>query len=1341
MTNVDASPPAKTDTFCCSGAFTSNAVEVDATREPEEESASPIFYFLYTWASPMFARGYARANRKEPLEADDILKLPLNEQGAPMHAAFSKCWEEERERNVQAVKKWEEDAALLPPEKVPPRPQPRIVRALVRSCGKFTFIGGVLRLFSDAASVASPFLLRAFITKLGEIAAAKEGDSGDVWKAFLWCFALAINQFIGSLCLHGQLHFTGKSLQQMRSAVTIEIYEKSLRLEGSHGATGFISQMHSTDTCKFTEMGFFLHSVWSAPIVIIAAVVGLYIFIGWAGVLSVAIMAIFIPMQGFLAKQITRLRSESAKAADRRLQSINEYLQGIRIVKFMCWEKEAETAIGHVRQEELERFNPLFVFRGFFTSINTSMTVVVSFAVFAIAYSWGTDITAKAIFPTIAMLTVLRMPLATMSVSIGKLIDLSIALDRIQQFLLSPERDAYLQDMDSAESAIVVKDATLQYRAVEDRTIRKTIMSSVNLCIPKGKLTLVIGPTGSGKSTIMTAMVGEGVVEHGGYVAKCGQIAYMTQEAWIMNATLRENILMGRPFDEDKYLTTVCACQLLPDLAQLTGSDQTEIGERGVNLSGGQKQRIAFARAVYSEREIVLMDDPLSAVDAHVCSALFQQVITGLLQSRTRVLVTHQTQFLPFADYIVVVKDRRIAFCGTQEELQHSCIDISSIVETPSGSPTAHAAPHALPSQCASPIQILAADGKKLQIPPPQEGYCMSLVSLESTVGAVSGGAYMWYGKVSGWGNLLLVLLSFCLWRAVMCFSDLMVSCQPVFGQTLTQDQYCYWYALTVALTVICVGLRQIPFIWAIRSVAAAAHGELLHSVLNAPSSFFDTTPTGRIINRFSKDMEAIDLVIPESLMVFYNLTLTILGAVGVMIYSAYYLAIIIVVLVFLFVLLFRYYLATNRAQKRLEINGRSPVLAIMNDTLGGLPTIRAYGLTNAFSQRHVCLLDKSARPTYSWRVSQRWLGSRVDWISCAINLFTGIIVLLMLNGMDKSSQRSNVGTFALAVTYSISIGNAMWFLTTLTADLEAAMSSVEHVQQYVENIPQEKVASYGSAPDDVHAPPASWPEKGQVCFEALDVCYRPGLPLVLRSLTFTVDSGKHVGVVGRTGSGKSTIMLTLFRMVEPAAGHILIDGVDITTLSMFDLRSKLTILPQDPVLFSGTICTNLDPFGRFTEEEVWDSLARVGMLDRVRLDEKGLECPVAERGANFSVGQRQLLCLARAMLKQSRILLMDEATASVDFESDAMIQRTIREQFVHCTVITIAHRLATVIDYDAVLVLDKGELVEYDSPHNLLKRPSSQFFDMVKQLGEEQFADLVRQAADSASIKAHGQA
>ena len=1326
--------------------------------QSEEEKANWLTFFNFNWVSELFSRGSHRAENSEPLEDDDLLQLPTNERAAPSCEAFASEW---------YVNGCGPSIDLTQPTSSG-NTHASLLHALLTSARKYLIIGGVLRLLSDAGSIAAPFLLQQFVRWIGNYADGEE--RGRKWEGFVWCAALALDLSIASLLSHAHHHYTGKAFQRMRSSTIVAVYEKSLRLEGSHGATGLISQMHSTDTYKLLEMGYFFHQLWSAPVVIVAALVGLYLFIGWAGVLSLAIFALFVPFQALLAKAMMAKRYECAKIGDRRLHAVNEFLQGIRIVKFMCWEAEAEKSVQKIRDEEVQVFRPLYILRSTFVCAVTSLPMIVSFGVIAVAYAWGRKIEPDTIFPTLAMLNILRTPCTTLPMAIGKLVDLRVSLGRIQTFLQSPERELYLKELDAASfpgAAIVLQHANLQFRSASARERCTTLLDDVTLEIPKGKLTIIIGPTGAGKSVLVTAMLGEGVLQAGGTIAKCGEIAYVSQEAWIMNATLRDNVLMGRPYDEEKYLRVIFACQLLGDLEQLTASDMTEIGERGTNLSGGQKQRVAFARAVYSEREILLMDDPLSAVDAHVCTALFDQALMGVLQKHTRVLVTHQTQFLSNADHIIVVQEGKITFTGTYEQLLEASIDVSVVCDTrksPDGrrrtpiwcggrrrstqsrspgehylSPSPSAERWLAPHRCSIPTSPNSLSSSRLSIPvSPSDHRNSQLMTIETQqVGAISSSVYTWYSRLSGWGNIVFIALAFAVWRASACLADLIVSWwssrSKVAGQTLTQDQYLYWYAIFVGLAVVWVALRQVPFVCATLRVAEQAHTKLLHNVLSASSTFFDTSPTGRLLNRFSKDMEAIDLVIPESLNLFFNMLLTVLGTIVIMIYSAYYVSVVLVVLLVLFFILLKYYLITNRAQKRLEANGRSPVIAIMNETLGGLMTIRTYNMGGEFSQRHMQRVDASARSTYSWRVSQRWIGVRLDWIGNAVVLLTGVAELVMMLTLSGATQRESVSTFSLAITYALSFGGTIGFLSTMAADLEAAMSSVERVKEYMEDIPVEPKVVYTV---DHPRPPPSWPPSGEILFSNVDLRFRPGLPLVLKDVTFTIKAGQRVGVVGRTGSGKSTLTLALFRIVEMAAGQIRVDGTDIATLDPHDVRSKLTILPQDPVLFSGTIRSNLDPFRHYKEEEVWSALERVGMLERVKQDPNGVDACVTERGSNFSLGQRQLLCLARALLMRNKILIMDEATASVDFEADAMIQRTVREEFADCTVIVIAHRLATIIDADVVLVMEGGEVKEFDSPDRLLRATSSMFYGMVRQLGDEQFLELMGAADAAAALR-----
>ncbi|CUI15196.1 ABC transporter, putative, partial [Bodo saltans] len=681
-----------------------------------------------------------------------------------------------------------------------------------------------------------------------------------------------------------------------------------------------------------------------------------------------------------------------------------------------------------------------------------------------------------------------------------------------------------------------------------------------------------------------------------------------------------------------------------------------------------------------------------------------------------------------------------IVFDGTYEELQRSTVDVVRMIgeQSPETSRNAHDAVELSPAEqspsASSPRSSHEKEAKKpraTEIPLPNHEELKSLMSTEhQNQGSISAAVFAWYFKIQGPFTVFWVFFLFSLWRGVSIIADLMVSWwssrAEVIGHHPDQDQYLEWYGIFIAIALVILIVRQIPFVIAMLNASTVSNSKMVSALLHAPTSFFDTTPTGRVISRFSKDMEQMDVIIPESLNFFYNMVVTILGSYGLMIYSAWYLFAVIVVLIAVLAVVYTYYTTTNRAQKRLEATNRSPMTSVLNETLGGLPTIRAYDMVDNFTKKHALRLRLSVRSVYSWRASQRWFSIRIDAMSSSIVLATTLIICGVVVSSDDPAQAP---VMSLAITYSIGIASAFGYLTTMTSDLESGMSSVERVKEYCDELPQEKVVEYGTEPEDIAAPPENWPSAGAVDFQNASLRYRDGLPLVLKSLTLRVEAGHKVGVVGRTGSGKSTIMLALFRMVELAEGTISFDGVNIANLKMKDLRNKITIIPQDPMLFQGTVRSNLDPFSQVSDDEVWRVLDTVGISERVKRDGEGLECVVAEKGANFSVGQRQLLCLARALLKNCKILLLDEATASVDFEADALIQRTLRTAFKDCTVLTIAHRLATVIDSDRIMLMEHGVLKEYDSPANLVRSDESLFNAMLKRLGPEQYGMLYNEA------------
>eukprot|EP00760_Papus_ankaliazontas_P013947 PhM_4_TR15927/c0_g1_i1/m.43479 len=1363
----------------------------------EEESSWIVFRLFYFWVGPLLSRGKKLDTEKKLIETDDLLRMPSDENPLNAYNNFMEKWHEEQQ--VKAPK------------------QPSLVRALVRAHKKDLIIGGCFAVLQQAALVSQPFMLQEFVRYLGKYASVDPAkiDIND-YDGYLWSVGIALTMVVTSYCNHAQQFFTTKACCTMRGALTIALYEKASRLESGHRFTGIVSQMHGTDVLKFNEIGMFLQTTWVSVLTIIASLVALYFFIGWAGLLSIVIMLFLIPFQGGISTAILRNRAAGTRIADQRIRAISEYLQGIRVVKFMCWEHEIEKKIGEVRGKEMVFYRSLFILRAIMLTVIASSPVIVTFVVFAVAYADGTDIKPDTVFPTIAMLNVLRAPLIFLPMGIARSLDAATSVHRIAAFLQSEDRKEYVKGHPDStdENAIILKNCTVQFprastktdAAVEmtptapppidakkhDKSKNKKAeepappikpsnmdfsnmfkrneyddaMKDININIPRGKLTIVIGPTGSGKSTLISLMSGEAIVKEGSDVVINGRTALVAQEAWIMNATLRDNILMGIPFDEKKYIDVINDSQLMADLHQLTASDQTEIGERGINLSGGQKQRVAFARAVYSGREIVLMDDPLSAVDSHVCVALMDECICGALDGRTRVLVTHQVQFLPRADHIIVVKDLGVVFQGTYEELQAEKIDVSELTNSSFASDDEEEEEineadliakkeeedAALAAATASASAAAAAKDKAKKIrgtliPPPRTEDDDKIISKEDNVqGGVSSELLLWYYGRQGFFICLMTFLWFAIWRLTTVLTDLLVSWwstrTSVIGKDPSEDEYLLWFGLFVIFSIVAIVIRSIPFTIGMVRCIRLIHEELLNRVLYAPMEFFDVSPIGRIVNRFSKDIEMIDVTIPETLTFFYQMIFVVLGAFGLMCYSAPYLSIIIVILIVAFIFLIRFYICTNRAVKRLESSSRSPVIAIMNETLGGLATIRAYNMVDSFSERHLQRLICTMRPTYSWRLAQRWLGLRVDAIGSTVALATSLLsTVLIVEVYDQGDAVDELSVLSLGITYSLAIAGAIGFLSQQTAEFEALFSSVERVEEYATQLPQERDVEYSSHPTGEFPPPKeNWPTCGDITFEDISMRYRKRTPLVLKNVNFEIKSGQKVGLVGRTGSGKSTLLLVLFRMVELETGRIILDGQDISKLKMRDLRSAITIIPQDPLLFEGTMRTNLDPFNKHKAADVWQALERVGMADRVKQDlttatssgtvsEEWLEAPIDERGANYSVGQRQLLCLARALLKRTRILLLDEATASVDTEADALIQRTIRDCFTDCTVLTIAHRLQTIIDGDRVVVLDHGNLKEFDTPKNLLDNPESQFYQMVKNLGEEKFNELYNMA------------
>lgn len=861
------------------------------------------------------------------------------------------------------------------------------------------------------------------------------------------------------------------------------------------------------------------------------------------------------------------------------------------------------------------------------------------------------------------------------------------------------------------------------------KAVRITLQN-ISCQIPAGSLVAVVGSVGSGKSSLLSAMLGEmesldesKVFMPRGGAGKEGFVSYAAQTPWVVNDTLRGNILFGRPFEQGRYDKVIAACALLDDLSVLPAGDMTEIGERGINLSGGQKARVALARALYSTKtQVMLMDDPLSAVDAHVGEHMFAHAIAGKLSAGlTRVLVTHHVQFLPRCDKVIIMERGRIKHQGTYEELVNSgvdfagAIDVSKVKGKESTTEEESGDKKEDKKKDEPKEETIAEQKKKAELKKKGE----HLVSKEEREeGGVSGSAYWHYAQagglclaftavtIQGLGRGSEIMASFWLsFWAEDAFTAASEGTPLRDGQT---NFYLGIYAVFGMIGVLGLTFRGLALAMHRLGASKKLHNDLTDSILRAPVAFFDVTPMGRVLNRFAADIEKIDLQLTQSIGQSFSTIFSVLGAVGAIIAATKgtFLAPLIPI-GYLYYIIQKWFRKTSTELQRVNSVANSPIFADFSQTLSGTSTIRAYGEAERFFKHCKQSFDDMNASYVLVQMTNYWLGLRLDILGGTIGAFIGGVAVA-----TSSVEFIPAGWLGLALSYAIEVTGFLKHGVRMIATIEAEMNSVERVLYYTNNIEPE-------APADVpEKDPAvgTWPTNGQIEIKNASMRYRDG-PLVLKDISLTIKGGEKVGVVGRTGSGKSSLMVLLFRIseLENDGGSVVIDGVNVGEIGTSALRLNLSIIPQDPIMFSNSVRYNMDPFGNASEQELWDALRKVQLAEVIAALPQGLDEEVAEGGENFSQGQRQLLCIARALLRKPKVLVMDEATASIDNTTDLAIQTMIRENFADATVLTIAHRLNTIMDSDRVLVLDDGRIAEFDTPEALLAKDGGEFRSMVE--------------------------
>lgn len=882
-------------------------------------------------------------------------------------------------------------------------------------------------------------------------------------------------------------------------------------------------------------------------------------------------------------------------------------------------------------------------------------------------------------------------------------------------------------DLTVAGTTKDVQGETPEEVAEEEEAILS--LTDVNVRLKKGSLIAVVGPVGSGKSSLLAALTGE-MQRVDGSVARRADcsIAFAAQVPWIVNRTLKENVLFHQPYDAGRYEHTIAACCLDSDLAILPAGDETEIGEKGINLSGGQKARVALARAAYSQADLYLFDDPLSAVDAHVGKSIFEHCICGMLAQKTRVLVTHQVHVLERCDEILVMDKGHITAAGTFQELLAQQVPIvvsaAQSQEQEEGEKVSEVS-EAAASEQAIPDQKDIISGVTPRGPPKKGGQLTS--EEERKVGNVSSAAYSYYAQAGGWTWVFTAVLFMFAGRTSEVLSTFWLSdwadaslSKEEDGEELSasrQSHFLLVYALLGIGGVLGLTFRALSIAKHRLGASQLLHANLVDSILAAPVAFFDVTPMGRVLNRFAADIQTIDIEISQSISQLAGTFTNVIGALGAIAGATK--GTFLVLLGPLLVIYYRiqsYFRRTSTEVERLAKISRSPIFSDFSQSLAGASSIRAYAAQPRFISGALEAMDMNNACVIIVQLCFSWLSIRLDIIGAVVLFF-----IVLLTVLTRHENFVPAGWLGLALAFAIELTGFLKHAVRMMAAAEGQMASVERIMTYTDDIdaetpvkPSAKAVDAASTEQVPPAVPDAWPAQGVVAFQDVVMGYRDG-PDVLKGISFSCKAMEKVGIVGRTGSGKSSLLVALFRMTELREGQILIDGKDIAQVPLSVLRNRLCIIPQDPVMFSSTVRFNLDPFDEHTDDDVWQVLRKCQLASVIEELPHKLAEPVAEGGENFSVGQRQLICIARALLRKPRVLVLDEATASIDNETDAVLQSMIREEFREVTVLTIAHRLHTIIDSDRVLVLDDGHVREYDTPKSLLADSSGIFYGMVE--------------------------
>ncbi|XP_047329889.1 ABC transporter C family member 8 [Impatiens glandulifera] len=1237
------------------------------------EIGSASFYskLTFAWANDLLRLGYSKI-----LELDDIPNLVHEDEAGSAYERFKEAWNVllHKENSYSNIIFW----------------------SLANLHVKQMVLAGIYIFLRTISIIMAPLLLYAFVNYASN-------DIESTTKGFYLVGYLVIVKVVESISQR-HFYFTSRRIgMQIRSALMVGVYQKQLKLSSlgrKRHSSGEIVNYIAVDAYRMGEFPVWLHLAWSSILQLFLSMILLFWIVGIGTLPGLVPLAVCGILNMPFAKLLKKYQFEFMVAQDKRLRATSEILNSMKVIKLQSWEDNFKNVIQSFRDEEFKWLEQSQHKKTYCTILFWMSPTIVSTAIFfgCIVFKSAT-LDAGTVFTVLAILKGIQEPVRLIPEILSSIIQVKVSLDRIQSFLLDHEieneRMLKVRPPSSTSTCIEIQNGNFSW----DLEFSSPTLIDLHMKVHFGQKVAICGQVASGKSSLLYAILGE-IPKICGEVKLFGSIAYVSQASWIQSGTIRDNILYGKEMEKGKYENVIRSCALTEDINSFSHGDLTEIGQRGLNLSGGQKQRIQLARAVYNDADIYLLDDPFSAVDAHTAAILFNDCVMTALEKKTVVLVTHQVEILSSVDQIMVVEGGKITQSGSYDNLLKNSVTFEQLVNAHKDA--VNVLEFSTETMKISNGEVEEVNGCSVIKGNNDEEISSKIIPMaqltkeeEKEVGDLGWKPFSDYILISN-GTL---------------FASLSIIAQFTF--TVLQAAASYWLAFAIQVPNITgnvlVGVYAvistigIIFIY-MRSFYANLLGlkaskffflGFINSIFKAPMLFFDSTPVGRILTRASSDLGVLDFDIPFAFAFAVCGFIELIVIIAIMAYVTWPILIVAFFAAIATLYVQGYYHASSRELMRINGTTKAPVMNYASETSLGVVTIRAFNTAKRFSENFLKLVDSDAKIFFYNSTALEWLTLRVEAFQ-NLTLFVGAFLLVLL---PKGYLAP--GLVGLSLSYALGLSMTQVFLTRWYCSLANYMISVERIKQFMQ-LPSEPPAILENS-----RPPNSWPFEGRIDFECLKIRYRPNAPLVLHGITCTFIGGTRVGVAGRTGSGKTTLVSALFRLVEAESGRILIDGLDICSIGLKDLRMKLSIIPQEPTLFNGSIRSNIDPLGLYSDDEIWEALKKCQLNTFINSLPNLLDSSVRDDGENWSAGQRQLLCLGRVLLKRNQILVLDEATASIDSVTDSIIQRIIRQEFSKCTVITIAHRVPTIVDSDKVMVLSFGKLVEYDEPSKLMETDS----------------------------------